>query len=317
MKHNILCITPVKHIYGVYDILESCGRVEYEPYATKVTTKVKSDINDIIFTNPNEMTFRLDKHSIGKGVKVICTASTGTNHIDLDYCEERGIKVLSLTTDYDVIKRISSTAEMAFALMMALIRNLPDAFDSVKRAEWVYEPFIGRQLNSLKIGIVGYGRLGSMMADYCSAFGAKVYICDPYKHVHDKYIATPLGSLFRTCDIVSLHVHLNEETRCMVSHSLLEECQGVYLVNTSRGDVVSERDVIWALEQGNLRGYATDVVSSELGDIENSPIIKRINDLNIIVTPHIGGMTKEAQEIAYTSAANKIQDYIRKLDHES
>jgi len=309
---NILCITPVKHINGVYEILESCGCVTYEPYATAMTTRVMSDINDAIFTNPNEMTFKLDANSIGEGVKVICTASTGTNHIDLDYCDKRGIEILSLTTDYDIIERISSTAEMAFALMMALLRNVTDAFDSVKRGEWTYEPFIGRQLNQLKAGVVGFGRLGKMMAKYCKAFGMNVCVCDPYKAVHDAYTQTSLGHIFRGCDVISLHIHLNEETKGMINRSLLDECRGYYLINTSRGDIVNEEDVIWALEETRLYGYATDVLSDELGNIKNSPIINRADDLNIIVTPHIGGMTKEAQEIAYIHAAKKILLWVNK-----
>ena len=307
---KILCLTPVQHIKGVYDILDKCGEVFYYPDVdAELARRAVHEVQpEAIFVNPNKMKFRLDKTLLCPSVRFVCTASTGLNHIDIDYCNSKNIKVLSLTTDYDVIERITSTAEHAFALMMSLIRHIPRSFNDVTRhGYWDYEPFIGRQLNHLTAGVIGYGRLGKMFANYCWSFGMRVLVYDPYVSRCAK--VDSLKEIMETCDVISLHVHLKEDTHHMINADSLKHIKptGAYLVNTSRGDIVNESDVIDALDNGVLLGYATDVISNELGgSIYNSMLVRASEDMNIIVTPHIGGMTTEAQEIAYTAAADKL-----------
>jgi len=311
---NVLCLTPVEHIDSIVTILSSIGDVTYLPFATKEQMMQAQTEKEYgaIFVNPNMMTYRLDEETVSDSVEIVCTASTGTNHIDKEFCNLKHIKIISLTTDYDVIRKISSTAEHAFALMMAIIRNIPTAFDSVKAGSWDYLPFIGRQIDQLTIGVVGYGRLGRMMATYCEAFGAKVVVCDPYiKWCH--FEKQTLEYVFSFCDVVSLHVHLNNETTGMIDKRLFDmhHNKGLYLVNTSRGGIVNEQDVIESIKNGQLLGYATDVVSDELGHIGDSPIIEASKTHNIIVTPHIGGMTKDAQEMAYRRVAKRLCEMAR------
>ena len=303
---SIICITPVKHIKGVYENLCSLGEVIYEPYITydELKKRITESGNSIttIFTNPNKQQFKLDTELLKYStVSHIITASTGLNHIDMDYMNN--FYVHSLTKEFDIIEKISSTAEHAFTLMTSLVRNLPKAFDDVKNGNWDYEKFIGRQLNKMTIGIIGYGRLGKMMNKYCWLFGMRVKVYDPYKGFDD------LDSLIKESDIISLHVHVSDETRYIIDKKVLDKMKkNSYIVNTSRGEIVNESDVIQSLEEGHLKGYATDVVDDEFGNIKNSELIKRTKDLNIIVTPHIGGMTKEAQEIAYNGVINKFKE---------
>lgn len=305
---KILCLTPIKHIVGAWENLQKCGTVEYLPNAGFVDahSMVISYRPDVLFVNPNQMTYRIDSRLMC-GVKIVCTASTGTNHIDVDYCQKNGIDIISLARDYKTIEKISSTAEHAFALTLSLIRMIPSAFDSVKSFQWVSNNYIGRQLNSLTAGVVGYGRLGRMYANYCSAFGMRVIVCDPYKKI-EAYENTDLHSLMGQTDIVSLHVHLSSETRHLISRKslLCSNSSGIYIINTSRGDIVNEGDIIKFLENKRVSGYAADVVSDELGNIANSEIIRRIKDLNIIITPHIGGATREAQQIAYNTVIERL-----------
>jgi len=304
---SIICITPIKHINGVYENLSSLGEVIYEPYITydELKEKITEPGNTIttIFTNPNKQTFKLDRELLTYStVSHIITASTGLNHIDMDYM--KNFYVHSLTTEYDIIEKISSTAEHAFALMMSLVRNIPRSFDDVKNGNWDYEKFIGRQLNQLTIGIIGHGRLGKMMNFRCTAFGMNVLVYDPYKGYDD------LDLVLKQSDIISLHVHVTDETKYMVDKKFLDRMvKGSYIINTSRGEIANETDVIGALKSNHLAGYATDVVDDEFGNIENSELIQRTKDLNIIVTPHIGGMTKEAQEIAYNGVIDKYKDF--------
>lgn len=314
---TILCLTPIKHIPDLWEKLSSY-RFIYKPQTTydEVLELISGIRPNFLYVNPNEMKYKLDENILQYVSSGVCTASTGINHIDVKYCEENNLEVFALTTDYDVINKISSTAEMAFALTLSLVRNIPAAFESAKRYEWKYEPFIGRQLNSLTAGIIGYGRLGKMYAHYCDSFGMKVFICDPYI-TNCPFPNLSLDKLLLKSDIISLHVHLNDETEGMIDNEILSYLNpaGSYLINTSRGGIVNEDDVIESLESGMLLGYATDVVADELGSIENSRIISESNNLNIIVTPHIAGMTVEAQHIAYHAAADKLIKYINSIEY--
>ena len=115
-------------------------------------------------TNPNKQNFILDEDIFKDStVKGINTASTGLNHIDLDYCVEKNIKVVSLKNDLELINDLPSTSELAFGLMMSLMRNIPKSFHSVKDGNWDYEPYVGHQIKGKTIGIIGYGRLMVLM----------------------------------------------------------------------------------------------------------------------------------------------------------
>ena len=305
---KILCITPITD--SMMENLKSRGSVDYHPRADKML--VRSLLSDedygVVFTNPNKQNFMLDEEVLrDSAVSIICTASTGLNHIDIEYCKKNDIKVLSITKDYVILEKISSTAEHSFALMMSLIRKIPTSFDSAKAGRWDWESFTGRQINQLTVGIVGLGRLGKMMAKYCDSFGAKVLVYDPYVDAGKYTTADSLGELFSHSDVVSLHVHVSDDTKHFINKSVIEEAtKPLYLINTSRGEIVDERDVVNALENGTLAGYATDVLEDEFGDLSKSPVLKSCDDLNIIVTPHIGGMTTDAREIAYNAAINKL-----------
>jgi D-3-phosphoglycerate dehydrogenase len=243
------------------------------------------------------------------------------NHIDQEYCKEAGIEIYSLTKDRGLIDYLPSTSELALGLMMSLLRRITQSVDHTRNYEWDYTQFVGRQVDGLKIGIVGFGRLGKMFAKFVRALGAEVYIYDPYeevapflvgssyKHFTDKWNQVDsLEELFTTCDVISLHVHVSEETKYMIDKKLLAKSKkSPYIINTSRGEIVDEEAIIHALKSNLITGYGADVVEDEFGDLTSSPIIKGMNDgLNIIVTPHTGGMTIEGQTKAYTWAVSKL-----------
>jgi D-3-phosphoglycerate dehydrogenase len=237
------------------------------------------------------------------------------NHIDQEYCKLQNITIYSLTKDMELINDLPSTSELAFGLMLSLLRNIPECNNHVSRYNWDYTQFMGRQVKDLKVGIIGYGRLGKMMEKYCEAFGAKTFIYDPYISVTKNitngklYIPqTSLEQMFQECDVISLHVHVTEETKYMINKDLLGLTQkDLYIINTSRGEIVNENDIINALNTGKLTGYGTDVIENEFDDLTKSPVIKAMNEgKNIIITPHVGGMTIEGQTKAYTWAINKL-----------
>ena len=315
-KEKILVITPTSHLNEVNEILESIPRTEivYLPECNKEQFKKHSNCI-AIFTNPNKSNLFLGRENLKKFNKLrfICTASTGTIHIDKEFCLEKEIKLISLTEERRVINKIPSTAEHAFALMLSSIRNIPEAKVSVKDGIWDYEPFIGRQIKSLTIGVIGYGRLGTFFANYCDAFGSKVIVYDPYKDVNHPRIlqCKSLNELAMKSDVISLHVHVTKETKEMIDSNFLNNCRSTLtLVNTSRGEIVKEKDLLEFLQKNKLSRYATDVLSSEINGINNN-LLKKYSDNNqkqVIITPHIGGMTKEAQNMAFGHAANLLKD---------
>ena len=302
---KIACITPVDHIDGLMTLLKSFAKVFYLPNGTKdeIIELIRKKKCDTIYANPNMQGFVIDKEILDLGIKTVCTASTGLNHIDIDYCKNKNTKVVSLTTDYETINNIPATAEHAFALTMSLIRKVPSSFDHVKSGGWDYQKFVGRQLKDLKFGVVGYGRLGKMYVKYAEAFsGHRVCICDPYLDT----ATFSLDEIFAECDVVSLHVHLSDETRYIINKSIFNK--PLYLINTSRGDIVNENDILFALSKGKLLGYATDVLSDELGDMTSNKMVKSSIEMNnLLITPHIGGMTKESMNAAYMRVANVLK----------
>ena len=310
-------ITPIRHLDGVVELLQSKGDIFFLEEGNKQEVRkllLEKNI-DTILCNPNQQTYKIDKDLLqDTDVKLINTCSTGMNHIDVDYCDTHGIKIYSLTRDMDLINDLPSTSELAFGLMLSLLRQIPQGQKHVSNYGWDYTQFMGRQIKDLTIGIVGYGRLGKMMYNYCDAFGAQVKVYDPYKRdeMDDAFLlnnyCSSLKKLFKICDVISLHVHVTPETTYMINKKLLGVCnKNPYIINTSRGEIVNETDIVNALETGVISGYGTDVIENEFDDIKDSIIINSMNKgENIIITPHVGGMTIEGQTKAYTWAINKL-----------
>ena len=310
---KILCITPVRHLDGVYEKLQSYGEVIYKPEVDKNELKILLDTTgaDYLFTNPNKQNFILDKEVLQFGfLKVINTCSTGLNHIDTNYCKENKIDVWSLKEDYELINDLPSTSELAFGLMMSLLRNIPKSFHSVKDGNWDYEPYVGHQIKGKTIGVIGYGRLGKIMCKLFDGWGVKLLATDPYERIITAR-GVPLDELLEKSDVVFLHTHVTDDTRGMVDEEFISYMkEGSYLINTARGELVDEEAIIESIESGHLKGYGTDVIKDEFGDIQNSKLVEfSMNpNNNVVITPHIGGMTIEGQTKAYHWAIGKFKN---------
>jgi lactate dehydrogenase-like 2-hydroxyacid dehydrogenase len=305
---NIAVITPIRHIKDALNILQNKGNIFLLETGSKqeVRDLLLNKSIDVILCNPNQQSYIIDKELlINTNVKLINTCSTGLNHIDIEYCLRNDIEIYSLKNDFELLNTLPSTAELAFGLLLDLMRNITNSNNITKSNKvWDYIPFVGHQLKDFNVGIIGYGRLGKMMAHYCKSFGSNVYIYDPYSN---KSNVKSLDDLFSICDAISLHVHVTENTKYMIDYNLL--CKNVkYLINTSRGEIVIESDVIKALQENKLLGYAADVIEHEFEDISKSPLFNLENSkLNYILTPHVGGMTLEGQTKAYIWAINKFK----------
>ena len=216
-----------------------------------------------------------------------------------------------------ITNKISSTAEHALALTLASLRNITMSNKSVLNGEWDYTKFIGNQMNQLTIGIIGYGRLGKKYANYCKSLSNNVFFFDPYIKTRSKKIEKikSINKLLSISDVISVHVHLDKKTYHMISKSFfLKLKKNVIIVNTSRGDIVNESELIQFLKKNKRAKYATDVLENEILKKKNKKLINFIkkNQDQVLITPHIGGMTVEAQEIAYNFIAKKLKGFFLK-----
>jgi phosphoglycerate dehydrogenase-like enzyme len=316
MQPKILVITPVRHIAGLPEILEATGKVTYidDPTPAEVIAVIRD--YDAIFTNPNKSKVYIgpDLMEAAQNLKVICTASTGTNHIDVSFAKKKGLPILALTEEREVINRISSTAELAFALTMASLRHVVRSHNAVLRGEWDYTHYIGRHMNALTVGVLGYGRLGSMYCHYCQAFESRILVYDPYKTIAQEGLeqVRDLSELLSVSDIIAIHVHVTAETLGMINAACFAKMKkDVLLVNTSRGDIVNELDLVDFLRENPQARVATDVLADEIRNRSASPLLQYAHQSEqVIITPHIGGMSREAQEIAYGHAARRLQRFL-------
>lgn len=314
-KIKILVITPVKHINFLCEILEASGNVTYmeDPNFSDVIEIISQF--DVIFTNPNKSKVFIGEEllRIGTNLKLIVTASTGTNHIDMGIAKKMGIEIISLTKEKNITEKISSTAELAFGLTLNSLRNIYISHKNALRGEWDYTQYIGRQMNALTVGVIGYGRLGRMYANFCKAFGSKIIAYDPHKKIEDKDIkqVKSINELLNISDVISFHVHVSPETTNMADKKIFSQMKSnVLIVNTARGEIINEKDLVDFLKKNPDARVATDVLANEIKGRKDSLLFNyALESESVIITQHIGGMTTEAQEIAYNHVAKKLKSY--------
>ena len=256
------------------------------------------------------MKVRIDDAMIAASpaLKVISCATTGSDHIARGETERRQIGVHTLREDPELLRTLTPAAELSWALVMACARRLPAATRHTTAGQWVREEFPGLMLNGRTLGLIGCGRLGQWMARYAAAFGLQVLGHDPHVEAWpEQIVRTPLEEIMQRADIVSVHVHLSEETRGLVSRRLLEMAKpGLILINTSRGAIVDEAALLDGLESGRIGAAGLDVLDGE-PEIGNHPLIgyARGHD-NLLITPHIGGFSPDAVRRVCQRAAEKI-----------
>jgi D-3-phosphoglycerate dehydrogenase len=228
-----------------------------------------------------------------KNLKVIGRAGTGLDNIDVEAAQRANIIVLNAPG-----ANATAVAELTVGLMIALARDLPSAVSAAASGKKVKS--YGTELAGKTLGIIGYGRIGRLVAHLALAFGMRVLAYDIVTpdQVEPGVQMTSLEALVRDSDFVSLHVPLTEQTRGLVSAELLERFKvGSFLVNTARAELVDEVAIVRALESGRLRGYAADLVGA------NSPLLGHPKAL---LTPHIGASTEEAQRRAGLEIVAKV-----------
>jgi len=231
-------------------------------------------------------------------LKVICRSGIGVDHIDLKACKDKNILVMNTPEG-----NRWSVVEMTLGLMISLSRKIPQASIHLKAGGWDRNDFTGTELKGKTLGIIGLGNIGSAVAKLAESFSMRVIAYDPYKT--DPRIAA-LNEVLAKSDFVSLHTPLTSETRGMANLEFFNEMKkNSFFINTSRGQVCVEEDLLKVLESGHIRGAALDVFIQEPLK-KDSPLLK--ND-RVILTPHTAGQTVEAQENMSRQSAIQIRDF--------
>ncbi len=283
---------------------------------------------------------RVDRNVLAAApfLRAVVSPTTGLDHLDLTALAERGVAVLSLRGETEFLRGVTATAEHTWALLLALVRRLPAAAEAARRGDWDRDRFRGRELSGKTLGVVGLGRLGTLVARYGAAFGMRVVAYDPFVdpwpacgspnaavgadpgaeaagHGAPPERMPTLSALLAEADVVTLHVPLNDGTRHMVDATALAAMRsGAFLVNTSRGAIVDEEALVEAVRSGRLAGAALDVVAGETepGGPAVSPAVRfAAADPRILVTPHVGGATLESMENTEIFMAEKLARWLR------
>ena len=296
--YNVLAISKCDDLPSVKESLSSLGNVTYNFDLKQDDLKDIINNYEIIFV-PTNLNFNEKVWVDESKIKVIATPSVGIEHIDVEFFRKKGVKIISLKNKFELTKKIYSPAEIAFSHVLNLSRNIVSAIDDVKSNNWLPNNHIGNELNGKVIGIVGMGAVGTIMSNYCKAFGMKVVCYDPYKNVHDSDIKQHnyLKELLSESDVVSVHVDLTESTRNMFTSKEFKCMKDTAIfVNTSRGEIVNSVDLLHALNTNEISSVGLDVLDGERHEKGRESLVEYSKQSNrLIITPHLGGSTIEAR----------------------
>jgi len=266
----------LKNIIGIFDALIVRG-------ATKVTAEIIQ---------------------AAKKLKVIGRAGTGVDNIDVKAASTRGIVVMNAPGGNS-----NAVAELVLGQMLMLARSLYDAAHTMKEARWEKKRFEGTEIIGKNLGILGYGRVSRLLAQKARALGMQVRCYDPKigKDLVDEAslaVVSSLEDVLSWSDYLSVHLSLREDTQNFISRAQFQRMKrGVYVLNCSRGGIVNEADLLWALEEGIVAGAALDVFEKE--PPTDFTLAKHSQ---VIAMPHIGAATEEAQENVSLIIAEQIAD---------
>ncbi len=241
-------------------------------------------------------------------LRLIGRAGVGVDNIDVEAAKIHGIAVVN-APDANTI----SACEHAFGLMIALSRHISQAHSDIKEGRWQKTKWMGMEMHGKTLGIIGFGRIGREMASRAVSFGMNVIASDPFltsEHAHKAGVRfAPLKELLQTSDFVSLHTPLSKETRHLINaESLSLMKRGARLINCARGGLVDEKALAHALGSGHLSGAALDVFEKEPLP-EDSPLRTLPS---VLLTPHLGASTHEAQVKVAREIADKVLDFYEK-----
>jgi len=239
-------------------------------------------------------------------LRVVGRAGVGVDNVDVEAATQRGIVVMNTPGGNTI-----STAELTFSMLMALARKIPQAHASMKAGQWTRKEFQGVELYNKTLGILGMGRIGSEVARRAIAFGMRVLAYDPYLSLSRakalQVELVELDEIYARSDFLTVHMPMTDETRGMIDAAAFAKMKkGVRVLNCARGGIINEKDLCAAVRSGQVAGAALDVYEEE-------PLPEQfpLRELpQVIMTPHLGANTEEAQENVGIEVAEAITDYL-------
>ncbi len=240
-----------------------------------------------------------------KNLKVVGRAVIGVDNIDIKVASKKGVIVMNTPFGNSI-----TTAEHAIALIFSLARKIPQASESTHSGKWEKSKFMGSELFGKTLGLIGCGRIGSIVANRAIGLKIKVMAYDPFLSDESAKVIgvtkVDFDELLRSSDYISLHTPFTDTTKNIINKESINKMKkGIYIVNCARGGLIDERDLLNGLNEGKIAGVALDVFADE-------PAHKNIlfGHEKVIVTPHLGASTLEAQENVSIQVAEQISDYL-------
>ncbi|MDQ6630738.1 MAG: phosphoglycerate dehydrogenase, partial [Verrucomicrobiota bacterium] len=240
-------------------------------------------------------------------LRVVGRAGVGVDNVDVDAATQRGIVVMNTPSGNTI-----STAELTFSMLMATARKIPQAHCSMKAGEWNRKSFSGVELYNKTLGILGMGRIGSEVAKRALVFGMRVLAYDPYLSLaRAKAMQVELvenaDEIYAQADFITVHMPMTDETKGMINAAAFSKMKkGVRILNCARGGIINENDLCHAIQNGQVGGAALDVY-----EVEPPPADFPLRNLpQVVMTPHLGASTEEAQENVGIEVAEAVTDYL-------
>jgi D-3-phosphoglycerate dehydrogenase / 2-oxoglutarate reductase len=254
---------------------------------------------------------KVDENLLGSSprIKFVGRAGAGLDNLDLKFLQAKNIQVVHAAEG-----NRDAVAEHTIGMLLSLLRHIPKANHEVREGMWLREENRGSEIMEKTVAIIGYGNMGQAFAKRLSGFGCKVLAFDKYKtHYSDAFcLEASMETIFNEADILSLHIPLTSETKSLVNQSFINQFKkNIVLLNTSRGEIVFQKDLVEALQQGKVTGAALDVLENEkIAELtsEDQTILNSLKKYsNVIFTPHIAGWTFESHIKINVALVDKIK----------
>lgn len=308
----------LEELYLEKDFLKELKKYYKITYFKKNISKLKN-INDYdcIYSNFEN---KLDRKIIEKAIslKTIVSNVTGEDYIDTDYAKKRNIKIFSLKGKKNFLKKIFSTAEFTWGLILSITRKIPHSCNSfLKNHKISRYNYIGHNLSGKNIGFLGFGRNAKIMSRYAKAFRMKIFYNDINKNNNKNFIYLSKKKLFKSSDILVVSISSNKSTYQIVNRALLSKSKkNMILINTSRPELINQNDLLESLKNNKIYGAALDFLSKKIKDRSSS--IKLINyakkNNNLIITPHLGGVSIESLRLTQRYVFEQLIKYEKNLN---
>lgn len=292
------------------DIFNKFGEVEVFDITKENETKDRVKDADIVITNKVMISKEVMENS---NLKLICISATGKNNVDLEYAKQKGIEVKNVA-GYSS----SSVSQVAFSMIFHFVSKLNYYKNYVDEGNWqkseifthIDKPFF--ELDKKRVGVIGLGDIGSSFAKRAQAFDCEVvYYSTSGRNNNSEFKRVELDELLSTCDIISIHCPLNEQTKDLLNYENMKNMKdGAILLNLGRGGIINEADLSKLIDEKEIY-CGIDVVNVEPIE-ESNPLLKVQNKDRLLLTPHIGWASVEARTRLISMVADNIEEYLAK-----